>query len=355
LQFTTTGVRKWATYYGGSRECYGTSIFSDGKDVWVTGYAFAVDFPTFNPGGGAFYQGSLEELCRFGYGNAFILKFTTSGICEWSTYYGNCDDWGASIYSNGTNVWIAGNTSSINFPTQDPGGGAYFQGTPGSSTNNGDYIFILQFDTACVRKWATYYGDGGGGGDQANCIQSDGTSVWVTGYTESKNFPTFNPGNGAYYQDTLAATFYSSNAFILQFSNTGVRKWATYYGGSGSKFGGNSDEGLSIYSDSINVWVSGITGSTNFPTLNPGNGAYFQDSIGGTVVRRNSFILQFSTNGVRKWATYYGGAGNVNGAGDFANSINSDRKNVWVCGWAGSLNLPLLDPGGGAFFEDTTD
>ncbi len=222
LKFDTSGVRKWATYYGGDRESYGTSIFSDGKNVWLTGYSFANDFPTLNPGGGAYYQGSLGEGCTSvsGYGNACILKFSTTGVLKWATYYGNCNDWGTSIYSDGKNVWTTGNTESESFPIQNPGGGAYFQGYPGGLGKDNLHIYILQFDTGGVRKWATYYGGTKETeSDNATCIQSDGSSVWVTGTTGSTDFPTLNPGNGAYYQDTLAGTFYASNAFYFAVYN----------------------------------------------------------------------------------------------------------------------------------------
>jgi len=126
--------------------------------------------------------------------------------------------------------------------------------------------FILQFNTAGVRKWATYYG--GSNDDVANSISSDGKNVWVTGFSASADFPTLNPGGGAYFQGAPASI--NGNAFILQFNASGVRKWATYYGG---------DIGYSIQSDGNNVWVCGSTPS-DFPTLNSGCG-FFQDTLGG--------------------------------------------------------------------------
>jgi G:T/U-mismatch repair DNA glycosylase len=336
LKFSTSGVREWATYYGGSSDDYVSSIRSDGTSVWVTGNTYSTNFPLQNLSG-AYNQ----ETGGGPYGDAYILKFSTSGVRAWATYYGGTsDDGGRSIYSDGTSVWVTGSTASSNFPLQSLSG-AYNQGTYGGGTSD---AFILQFSTSGVRQWATYYG--GTGNDGGGIMHSDGTSVWVTGSTASTNFPlqnlsgaynqatyeggtdafilkfstmgvrqwaTFYGGNGedngssinsdgtsvwvtghsgsanfplqslpgAYNQGTLGGTY---NAFILKFSISGIREWATYYGGN------NLVHGSSIHSDGTSVWVTGNTSSTNFP-LQSLSGAYNQGTIGGG---DDAFILKFT-------------------------------------------------------------
>ncbi len=155
MQFTTSDIRKWATYYGGSRHDNATSIFSDGVNVWVCGSTDSPEFPLFNPGSGAYFQDSLVKIP---YNNTvpFVLEFNPHGVREWATYCGGRTpgaDGASSICSDGKNVWVCGTTASPNFPLLNPGGGAYFQNTP--DTAWGD-AFILKFSTCSLSNLAVF-------------------------------------------------------------------------------------------------------------------------------------------------------------------------------------------------------
>ncbi|MBI2270608.1 MAG: SBBP repeat-containing protein [Bacteroidetes bacterium] len=321
----------WATFYGGNSIDGPMSIETDNNgNVFVVGYTSSTDLPTQNPGGLSYFQGTGGAT-----GAAFILKFNNTGLLLWSTFYagtGGDGAWSVATDPSG-NVFVAGITGSNDLPTQNPGAGAYFQGAYAGGQDG----FILKFNNTGVRLFATYYG--GSGFDYFESIATDASgNVFLAGITSSNNLPTQNPGAGAYFQGANAGGL---DAFILKFNNAGVCLWATYYGGSGDEM-----THYTATDAGSNVFITGWTASGNFPTQNPGAGAYFNGTnAGGDDV----FILKFNNSGVCIWATYYGGS-----SADWAHSITTDTGgNVFVAGWTSSNNLPTQNPAGGTYFQAT--
>uniref|UniRef100_A0A7C4UAZ9 DUF7948 domain-containing protein n=1 Tax=candidate division WOR-3 bacterium TaxID=2052148 RepID=A0A7C4UAZ9_UNCW3 len=250
----------------------------------------------------------------------------------WSTYYGgdSTEDYILSVSSDRSgNIITTGYTNSDNFPTEDPGGNGYYQGTRAGGLD----LVIIKFNNDGVRLWGTYYG---GEANESGCSTTDSSgNIFVEGATASADLPTYNPGNGAYYQGVYKGEW---DAFILKFNPDGIREWATY-------FGGSSDDGTNggITTDKFgNIFITFGTHSSDLPTYNPGNGAYYQD---GLVVTNDEFILKFSNEGILEWGTYYGGSG-------MPFSIATDRfGNVLLTGRTSDHNFPLYNPGNGAYFD----
>jgi gliding motility-associated-like protein len=321
----------WYTFYGGNNvdDCFSTDTDEDGN-IFVTGGTTSDNFPLLDPGGTAYFSDDYSTLPFAVDINVFLLKFSASGNLLWATYYGGFGE--ESAYSIETDingdVFVTGWTKSQDFPIQSTGAGSYNQPTFGGGFMD---AFILKFQNNGSRLWASYYG--GSGQDQGYGLSTDlQGNLWITGKTDSPNFPTQT--TGTFFQGTHAG---ESDAFILKFDNLGVRQWATYYGGTGS------DEGHSISNDADgNAFVSGETFSDNFSTQN--NGGYFQSNYGGA---GDAFVLKFADNGSRLWATYYGGLGYDTGI----SICNDSQGNLFVLGSSESTDFPLQNSG--TFFQGT--
>ena len=316
LKFNSSGARIWATFYGGSSQDRGYSICTDNSgNLYVTGNTHSIDFPIQT------LQGAYNQTTYGGGGeDIFILKFNSSCARIWATFYGGSgNDRGYSICTdNSGNLYVTGETGSTNFPTKTLPG-AYNQTTHGGS---GD-VFILKFDSSCARLWATFYGGSGSDGIEAGIYKDNSGDLYVTGSTLSTNFPT-QTLEGAYNDTTLDYV----DVFILKFDSNCARIWATYYGGSDYEYG------KSICTDnSGNLYVTGWTESTNFPTQTL-TGAYNQTTYGGGYY--DAFILKFNSNNARIWATYYGG-----NSYDWGYDICTNNSgSFYVVGYTGSTNFP---------------
>ena len=348
----------WSTYYGGGNFDHGNYLASDQSgNIFLVGYTASINFPVYNPGGGVYYQPN-----NAGGGDAFIIKFNNNGARLWATYYGGSNyDFATSVDADAFgNIFVVGGTWSSNFPTYNPGGGAYFDGTCGTDGNcNYDGIsyksdaFILKFDNNGIRLWATYYGGSDFEWECGTSFTFSGSAetydycslkvdynnnLIVVGMTRSSDFPTYDPGGGAYHQTCHPSDF---DAFVLKFSNSGQRLWATCYGGS------NWDYARSVAVDnSNNIFVVGFkVYSSDFPVYNPGGGAYFQSCSGSDW---DIFILKFNSAGVRLWATCYGGSDN-----EWADGVVVDNLGrVYVVGGTWSSDFPLQNLVG-AYFDNT--
>jgi len=302
VKFNSSGVRQWGTYYGGSTTDYGRGIICDVYgNVLITGET--------NSTSGIATSGSHQITCG-GSSDAFIVKFNSSGIRLWGTYYGGSSadaGYGVSCDASG-NVLISGPTSSV---LGIASSGAY------QSTNGGNSdAFVAKFNSNGVRQWGTYFG--GSNSDYARGITCDGSgNVFITGETTS----TSGIAASGSHQVTFGG---SSDAFVVKFNSSGVRQWGTYYGGS------NSDYGSGITCDGNgNVFITGYTYSTSGIAT---SGSY-QTAFGG-IFYEDAFLTKFNSGGIRQWCTYYGGSVTDCGLG-----ISCDISgNVFITGYTYSIS-----------------
>jgi len=328
LKFNSQGVRQWATYYGGTGSDIFYSVCLDSQDnIVLSGCTTSPDFPTQQLAGAYWQTGNpiAWDIC--------IVKLNNQGIRQWATYYsGSGSDFGRSMcIDSRDNVYITGETSSHDLPTQQLAGAYWQPDNTGPGLND---PFIIRFNNQGALVWATYYGSSDE--DRGFCIRTDSQdNVYMTGYTYGTDFPVQQLA-GAYWQGNRIG---NTDAFLLKFDPQGVRQWATYYGGTGHELG------YAIGFDSEdNVYFSGTTSSTDLPTQQLA-GAFWQDTSGG---KTDLFILKFNNQGVRQWATYYGGSGD-----DYPNSIcNDSQNNIYFTGNTASADFPTQDLTGEYFQPD---
>ncbi len=307
----------YATYVGGTDTDNATGIAIDSSgNAYVTGNTNATDFPHTS----GVFQTQLKTPTAQ---NAFVFKLNSSGTALlYSTYLGGSKTDtanGIGIDSTGE-AYVAGQTSSADFPTAGTVAQANLNSPPGNA-----FVAKLKNDgTGLV--FATYLG--GSGTDGANGIWVDSSgNAFVAGSTTSSNFPMISP-----LQGVIAGP---SNAFIAKFGSSGTLAYSTYLGGNGV------DQGNAVTADgSGNAYVTGTTTSTNFP-LTPAPGpAPFQSAIGSAGVA-NAFVSKLNAAGsALVFSTYLGGTGGEQGLG-----IGIDtNQNVYLTGQTRSADFPIFHP-----------
>jgi hypothetical protein len=232
----------YSTYLGGSGEDRGNGIAVDSEGAaYVTGDTGSIDFPTQNP---------IQGISAGGY-DIFITKVNSSGdALIYSTYLGGSSawdrGWSIAVDSKGA-AYVAGDTCSMNFPTQNPIQGSYAGRIDAFITK------INSLGTALV--YSTYLGGSGGDNGFVIGVDSEGAAC-MTGVTWSSDFPTQNPIQGSFGG--------GSDIFITKVNSSGdALIYSTYLGGS------ELERGWGIAADSEGAaYVAGDTESANFPTKN---------------------------------------------------------------------------------------
>ena len=106
--------------------------------------------------------------------------------------------------------------------------------------------------------------------------------------------------------------------------------------------------GSSITTDIAgNVFVTGFTGSPNFPVQNAGT--FFQGSFAGF---QDAFILKFDNSGTRLWATYYGRSG-YESFGTNDNLAIDNCGNVYVSFYTFSTDLQVQSSCDGGYYDNS--
>ena len=230
----------FSTLLGGDTEDSGSGIAVDPNgNAYVTGWTNSYNFFNNRP--------SIPFLGGY---DAFVTKFGPTGALDYSLRLGgSASDRGRSIAVDTAGcVYITGETFSLDFPKKN------FVGDLGGSSD----AFVARFNNdGSVLVYSRYLG--GSSIDLGRSIAVDQTAppdvnAFVTGITYSSDLPS--RGSSQFQSQ--------GDAFVAKVKPNGTLAYSYYLGGS------NYDSGQGIAVDRKgNVFITGSTSSTNFPTKGP--------------------------------------------------------------------------------------
>ena len=300
----------YSTYLGGSAQDEGNGIAVDSSgNSYVTGQTISADFPTAN---------AIQAACDLGsscsYGDAFVTKVNAAGSAlVYSTYLGgsNSDTGNGVAVDSSRNAYVTGQTYSSDFPTVNP-----LQ----ANNSGAPDAFVAKLNSAgSALVYSTYLG--GSGSEQGTSIAVDSAgNAYITGNTQSSDFPTASPLQAASGGD-------ANDAFVAKINAAGsALVYSTYLGGS------STDDGLGIAVDtSGNAYVTGFTRSPDFPTASP-----VQASINTYLY--DAFVTKINAAGsALLYSTFLGGSNINQGNGIAADSAG----NAYLTGQTESSDFPI--------------
>lgn len=310
------------------------------------------------------------------------------GFSGYSTYLGGTlnDDSGAAIAVDAFgNAYVTGLAQSADFPTTADVYQPTFGGDNSNATFRGDAFVTKINSSGTALVYSTFLG--GSSLDYGTGIAVDyAGNAYVTGYTESTDFPTYDAYQtsggtafvtalnasgsalvystyiaGATLGNAIAATgagnayvtgqcyspcpsfvattqfigspadssFDDFDAFVMQFDPSGSLLYSVRFGGSAYDAG----RGVAVDGQG-NAIVAGVTQSNDFPLSNA-----FQSKL--LAAGGNAFVTKLNASGTALlYSTYLGGSG-----GDQGNGIAVDSSgNAYVVGNTRSPDFPTLNP-----------
>ncbi len=324
----------YSTFLGGNSWDGGDTIrVAATGEVTLCGVTWSPDFPTVHalPG----YDAML------GGGDVFITRLNASGTgLVFSTYLdGLSTDRCTGLVSTGNDIYVAGGTTSDDFPTAHSFDDDYNGAFDG-------FLGKLSWDpsaSALALDFSTFIG---GGADDcafyrscALAVDQNG-SLYLTGDTASANFPVAHalPALDSYQGG--AQPSFGGDAFVMKFDWDAANQalaliYSTYRGGDGF------EEAYGMDVDTAGrVYVAGLTGltvSTPFPiTANA-----YQTVYGGGFA--DGFVSRLDWSGTTLtlgYSTYLGAAGRE----AILDLVLDASNQAYVTGFTDSDSFPLVNP-----------
>jgi hypothetical protein len=286
LKLNSTGSALiYSTFIGGNQWEVGFDIAIDATgNVFVTGSTSSANFPT-TPNA---FDTIISDL------DCFVVKLDQNGTSLiYSTLVGGSgmEEGYGIVYDSKGNITITGITRSSDFPTSSNAHDRIYSG-------NGDaFVFKLNWNGTQL-LYSTFVGRRSTDIGWAITMDPQG-NAFVTGKTDSKNFPT----TGKVYDSSYNG---NGDVFVSKLNPNGTKLlFSTFVGGS------NNEGGNSIALDPLgNVLVAGTTFSSNFPTTIEAMDRTFNGTS-------DHFMLKLNQSGsILQYSSFIGGIGDEHNSFD---------------------------------------
>jgi hypothetical protein len=309
----------YSTFVGGNGNDRAMGIAVDGAgNAVITGNTTSLDFPTAN----------AAQSTAPGGDDHFVTKLSANGDgVVYSTYLGGPNGEGANLGSvaldGAGNAYVAGNTFSDTFPTTP---GAYQTSLKNPNQGFGSFDgYIVKLSPTGTIVYSTFLG--GTFFDDISAIDVDAAgNAYVAGATQSSDFPTEAAIKSA-QDDSFVAKLNAAGSALV---------YSTYFGGNHHDI----PEGIAVDS-SGNVYVTGLTRSTDFPIVNALQATIDPTECLPGLRCGDAFLTKINAAGSAfVYSTYLGG-----NERDRGNDIRVDAFGAaYIVGDTRSTNFPTASP-----------
>lgn len=272
----------WGTYLGGqSQQSISSLEVLPSGAVVVAGVTESIDYPTVPGAFQPFYSGGIDAFVS-------VLAADGTSLLHSTLLCGAADDRIVGLaVAPGGGIVVAGDTTSVDFPTTP---GAFDRTFEGSSDA---FVARLSSDLSTL-DWSTLIGgslrDGAGG----MALRPNGAAVLV-GSTRGAGFPVTSGAHDVSYNGGQ----FAGDAFALEVASNGASVvWGTYLGGPSEELA----ERVTLDSNG-SVTLSGMAYGAGFPTT---VGAFDRNFDGF----EEPFVVRLNAQGsALQFSTFFGGAG----------------------------------------------
>lgn len=297
-KFSSAYVRQWTLFLGGGTNtvCSGLAISPAAPyDVYLGGWTSDFEFFHYEHDNEIAFDDPSTSTSQRG----FVAKFNTDGGIIWSTPFGAAETAITGMdFDNLGRLVVCGESESYLPPEFEALPPSYHHEPYHGGLYDG---FLAVFNGSDQLMWRTHYG--GSDQDDAIDVRCAANKIVLVLQTSSDDVPLQDGGN--YAHDAGYSGYL--DAALVEFNLSGVRAWATYYGGGDEDWVGagsngySSDNAVDINPVTGNIYVVGNTYSDDLPEVD-GPGWY-----DNTFDTGSGWIAAFSgQNRALIWSTYYG-------------------------------------------------